>query len=114
MKNGRIILVVSLILICFAIFTVFKYVSALKEQNKELSVNVDKIIKRIAVLELDKTMEKITALRAENIGLKKQIVDLASRCPGEKTKQEIKELKKKEKAITGNRGFLIKNGKPVH
>ncbi|MFA5144782.1 MAG: hypothetical protein WC723_02070 [Candidatus Omnitrophota bacterium] len=99
MKNERIILVAFLVLVCINTVTVFRYVSSLKEQNKALSDNLGQIIKRIEVLELDKTMEKITALKAENMALKKQITALRSKCPGQGDK---------EGTAAGNRGFLIK------
>jgi len=119
MKNERVILVVFLILIAITAFAVFSYISSLKEQNDVLSNNLNQIIKRIAVLESDKTMEKITALKAENATLKKQIIDLKvklnrvskqlPKSPVPQAKQQIK----KEKTVTGNQGFLIKDSKPA-
>jgi cell division protein FtsB len=113
MGNKRLILIVFLILIAITAFVVFSYISSLKEQNNVLSTNLNQIIKRISVLELDKTMEKITALKAENAALKKQVRDLPSRCPKQKTKNIIEEPVKKEKTVTANQGFLIKGSKPV-
>lgn len=121
MKNGRVVLVVFLILIGIAVFVVFNYISSLKEQNKVLSANIDQIVKRIAVVESDKTIEKIVALKAENASLRKQIAELKaelSRIPkkvpkSSRSSQEAKQPIKKEKTVTGNQGFLIKDSKPT-
>lgn len=121
MKNERTILVVFLILISIIAFTVFRYVSFLREQNNVLSMNIDQIVKTIAVIESDKATEKIVALKAENTGLRKQIKDLKaelSRIPKKLPKipvstQEAKPRIKKEKTVTGNQGFLMKSSKPA-
>lgn len=92
MRSKRIILLIFLISLGITLFTVWGYSLSLREQNKSLSVNIEQVVKRIALLESDKTMERITSLRAENTALKREIGDLASRCS----------------TGSGNRGFLIK------
>jgi predicted PurR-regulated permease PerM len=120
MKNERVLVTILLILIAIIAFIVFGYISSLKEENITLSNNLNQIIKRITVLESDKTMEKITALKAENAKLKKQIIDLKvklsrvskklPKSPAPEAKQQIK----KEKTTSANQGFLIKGSKPTH
>ncbi len=124
MKNYRLILITFLIIIVITIFSGFRYISSLNEQNKALSNNIGQITKRISTLELDKTMEQITALRAENTALKKQIKDLKAelsrtskkipQSSSQEARQGVKEQIKKEKTVAGNQGFLIKDSKPTH
>ncbi len=124
MKNYRLILITFLIIIVITIFSGFRYISSLNEQNKALSNNIGQITKRISTLELDKTMEQITALRAENTALKKQIKDLKAelsrtskkipQSSSQEARQGVKEQIKKEKTVAGNQGLLIKESKPTH
>lgn len=108
MKNDKAFLTTFLILVIITTFSVFRYVSYLREENKALSSNIDQIVKRTADLEADKTMKKITALKAENSNLRRQIGDL---------KAELSRISKKvppsPKTATGNKGILIKGSKPT-
>jgi predicted RNase H-like nuclease (RuvC/YqgF family) len=71
-------------------------------------------MKRIAMLEADKTMEKITGLKRENATLKKQIEDLKvelnriSRECSKSSSQQAGQDIKKERTVSGNKGFLLK------
>ena len=77
MKNYyRLILLAFLVLIVITASSVYRYISCLKAQNNILVNNISPIMKRIALLEADKTMEKITVLKRENTTLKKQVEDL--------------------------------------
>jgi len=77
MKNYyRLILLAFLVLTVITVSSVYRYISCLKVQNNILVNNISPIMKRIALLEADKTMEKITVLKGENATLKKQVEDL--------------------------------------
>lgn len=123
MKNYKAILIIPLVLVALIIFIGFKVITSLKEQNNALSANIDRIAKRITVLELDKTMEQISALKAKNTALKIEINNLKaelsriSKKPtasaSRKTAQDIKRQAGSKKTVAGNKGFLTREGKPT-
>lgn len=108
MKNDKTFLIIFLILVIITTFSVFRYVSSLREENKALSSNIDQIVKRTADLESDKTMKKITALKAENASLRREIEDLKA-----ELSRISKKLPKPSKTVTGNKGVVTKGSKPT-
>jgi hypothetical protein len=119
MKNEKFFLIIVLILFCIIALNGLKYISSLREQNKMLATSIDIMMKRIAVLESNNAMEKIVALKSENADLKRQIDNLkaslsqVSKKPLTTLGQETKKGEKGKGAVTGNRGFLIKNDSPT-
>ncbi len=108
--------IIFLILIFVVVFSSLEYASSLRKQNKILSDSIEQIMKRIAALESESTIDKIVALKAENAGLKREIKDLRSELKqGSKGSylESGKEMKKgieTEKPTEGNQGFLLKDG----
>ena len=119
MKKHNIIFAILLAALGITIFIGFNFIDSLKWQNNTLSVNIGQITKRIAALELDKTMAQISALKARNTALKNEIDSLRvelSRITRKITQPSGRQLKqevKKEEPVLGNRGFLLKDSQPV-
>jgi len=115
--------VIFLILMALTILGYFNYIPSLIQQNNALSISLEQMSKRIKVLESDKTMEKITALKAETRDLRNQIYYLrillnqTSRkitdSTNKEVKQEIRKEERKAETASGNRGYLKRTNKPT-
>lgn len=112
MKKYRVISVVILALI---ILIAFNYAALLRGQNDALSVNIDQITKKITLLELDKTMQQVSLLKAKNIALKAEVEDLRRQLSriSKNIAQQSSPVVKQDKKRIGNKGFLIKDSKPT-
>jgi Tfp pilus assembly protein PilN len=122
MKEYKLILLAFLIIVAVSLFIILNEKSSLDERNNILVNNIKQLSERITLLEQDRTMEKITTLKAENAALKKEIkvlmaqLNTASReavVPSQETTVVTKEVIKQEVSPTGNRGFLKKESKPT-
>lgn len=124
MKNYKTALIICLVLVALVMFIGFKVILSLKEQNNALSSNIDQITKRIAILELDKTMVQVSALKAKNTALKIEIDNLKAELgriskklvmpsASQGTAKDIQRQAGLEKNPTGNKGFLTREGKPT-
>ena len=128
MKEYRFILLGFLIIVTVSLFIILKDISGLNEKNSTIVSDIEQMKHRITALEQDKTMQKITDLKAENAALRKQIevlvaeLNLANKEAASSKQQIIQDVKPAAKqAVTqettvaagttvasGNKGFLKK------
>ncbi|MFH0739001.1 MAG: hypothetical protein V2A59_03975 [Candidatus Omnitrophota bacterium] len=108
--------------------SVFNYIAFLKEQNYSLLDNINYSInqlkKSVIALESDESINELVVLRSENMDLKKQTEKLRNElnrfyekqghcapAPVTTINKDRPAAKIKDDGV-GNRGFLLKEGKP--
>ena len=118
----------SIAIIGVFIISVFNYIAFLKEQNYSLLDNINfsigQLKKSVTALESDRSRREIIALKNENMALRQELERLRGKIERSNKKQrramapspapakkEGCALKSKDDSF-GNRGFLLKEGKP--